>query len=194
MKRSSLAVTALAVAVASVTSFACGGATATDPPGTAAPSETGAPGTGGAPSTGTAAAPSNLAVDATVTRLELAQEWLGVAADAGSCVADTATMTYDRSTRAATWRTCTGGAVVDKASVLSDADARSLEAMLASITYDPDLPCDGFDGRITEMTTYTASGASQDYVDENLNCWKSGRRRAPKVYNAFTALLGMAPP
>jgi hypothetical protein len=135
---------------------------------------------------------ANLAVDASITNLELTQEPLGIAPPTpDACTGSYVKMTYDRSTHAATWKTCVDKAYVETARVLADGEATTLEKSLSAIAYDPTLACDGFDGTLFTMTTFTATHATQLYVHQNLNCYTSGRRRARNIPDTFDVLLGM---
>jgi hypothetical protein len=172
------------------------------------------PGTGGSAESGPAATPSptsaaqapgvagpdttapDYAVDATVTKVKLENAFLmGGAQPAcpASSFFEWVTMTYDRGTHVATWHFCDDvkGAFVDAQRTLAASEVAKVEASLAAITYVENPACAGMDGKITMMTTTTAAGVTQLYVDANVNCYTDGRRGAPKLDDTFELLKGL---
>jgi hypothetical protein len=134
-----------------------------------------------------------LAVDASIARVALARGFLGAPPGCFGGVGGPLSMTYDRGTREATWSACDAaqGASADSARALTATEASALEGALAKITYVEAPACAGYDGRIQTMTTSTASGAEQLYVDQNINCYTDGRRGAPLLVEAFDLLASM---
>jgi hypothetical protein len=133
------------------------------------------------------------AVDDTVGRVQLASSVLGgipsCSSQFGPPGPGPVTMTYDRATREATWKSCDTALRVEKNAkrVLTEAEGATMEAALVKITYVENPECAGMDGNITTMTTYSAKG-QQLYVDRNINCYTDGRRGAPLLIDAFTTL------
>lgn len=154
-----------------------------DSAATPAPSDTAAPTESGS----VAPTPAH-AVDASTASVTFERLTLGLFIPASECDESSLTMTYDRSTFAATWKTCEKNTYIDIARTLTTAERTALEAALANVTYTPDLPCDGYDGVQHSMTTLTAGGEKQLYVSANLNCYTSGRRVAAKLFAAMSLL------
>jgi hypothetical protein len=149
--------------------------------------------TPGAPSGSANASAAPLAVDASTARVALARRFLGVPPGCFGGVDGPLSMTYDRGTREATWSACDTAqkAPTDSARALTATEASALEGALAKITYVEAPKCAGYDGRIQTMTTFTASGGEQLYVDQNINCYTDGRRGAPLLVEAFDLLAAM---
>ncbi|WP_394830247.1 hypothetical protein LVJ94_27440 [Pendulispora rubella] len=168
--------TRLLPVVASVLLAACSGSSDVD-------IDNGAPSP--APKEGTS---TNVAVDDAVTRVGLERAWLGAVGFDVKCNSAHAKMTYDRTTHEATWHVCQQDAYVDRARTLTSDEVARLESMLAAITYQPNPPCDGYDGLFITMTASRADATSRTYAKENLNCY--GYPKAPGIGAPFDYLLG----